>query len=148
MNRLLLLLLTCIASVALQAETRTRFNADWRFILQDDSTYRAPESPDGTWQRVDLPHDWSIAFTPNEQAPAGGEGGWYPTGTGWYRKHFRLTAAEAAVFNRWLYFEGVYERADVFVNGQLTAQDGRLLGVDEDRLYREGRKEIERLLKA
>ena len=120
MNRLLLLLLTCIASVALQAETRTRFNADWRFILQDDSTYRAPESPDGTWQRVDLPHDWSIAFTPNEQAPAGGEGGWYPTGTGWYRKHFRLTAAEAAVFNRWLYFEGVYERADVFVNGQLA----------------------------
>ena len=120
MNRLLLFLLTCIASVALQAETRTRFNADWRFILQDDSTYRAPESPDGTWQRVDLPHDWSIAFTPSEQAPAGGEGGWYPTGTGWYRKHFRLTAAEAAVFNRWLYFEGVYERADVYVNGQLA----------------------------
>ena len=120
MNRLLLFLLTCISSVALQAETRTRFNADWRFILQDDSTFRAPESPDGTWQLVDLPHDWSIAFTPSEQAPAGGEGGWYPTGTGWYRKHFHLTAAEAAVFNRLLYFEGVYERADVYVNGQLA----------------------------
>ena len=120
MNRLLLFLLTCISSVALQAETRTRFNADWRFILQDDSTFRAPESPDGTWQLVDLPHAWSIAFTPSEQAPAGGEGGWYPTGTGWYRKHFHLTAAEAAVFNRLLYFEGVYERADVYVNGQLA----------------------------
>ena len=75
MRHFLFFLLTCIASVALQAETRTRFNADWRFILQDDSTFRAPEIPDGTWQRVDLPHDWSIAFTPNEQAPAGGEGG-------------------------------------------------------------------------
>ena len=120
MRHFLFFLLTCIASVALQAETRTRFNADWRFILQDDSTFRAPEIPDGTWQRVDLPHDWSIAFAPNEQAPAGSEGGWYPTGIGWYRKHFRLTAAEAAVFNRWLYFEGVYERADVYVNGQLA----------------------------
>ena len=34
----------------------------------------------------------------------------------------------------------------VFVNGRLTVQDGHILGVDEDRLYREGRREIERLL--
>lgn len=114
MRHFLFFLLTCIASVALQAETRTRFNADWRFILQDDSTFRAPEIPDGTWQRVDLPHDWSIAFTPNEQAPAGGEGGWYPTGTGWYRKSFVLKRVAA---HTELYFEGVYERADIYVNG-------------------------------
>lgn len=36
----------------------------------------------------------------------------------------------------------------VFVNGKLTVRDGHILGVDEDRLYREGRKEIERLLRA
>ena len=34
----------------------------------------------------------------------------------------------------------------VFVNGKLTVRDGRLLGIDEDRLYREGRREIGRLL--
>ena len=34
----------------------------------------------------------------------------------------------------------------VFVNGRLTVRAGRLLGVDEERLYREGRREIDRLL--
>ncbi len=34
----------------------------------------------------------------------------------------------------------------VFVNGRQTVEAGRLLGVDEDRLYHEGRKEIRRLL--
>ena len=34
----------------------------------------------------------------------------------------------------------------VFVNGRLTVKDGRLVGVDEERLFREGRREIRRLL--
>ena len=34
----------------------------------------------------------------------------------------------------------------VFVNGKLTVQAGQILTVDEGRLYREGRREIERLL--
>ena len=33
-----------------------------------------------------------------------------------------------------------------YVNGKLTVRAGRLLGVDEDRLYREGKREIRRLL--
>ncbi len=34
----------------------------------------------------------------------------------------------------------------VFVNGQLTVKDGHLMKVDEERLYRQGKEEIERLL--
>ena len=34
----------------------------------------------------------------------------------------------------------------VFVDGRLTVEHGRLLGVDEEALYRLGRREIERLL--
>jgi cytosine/adenosine deaminase-related metal-dependent hydrolase len=34
----------------------------------------------------------------------------------------------------------------VFVNGKLTVRAGQILTVDEGRLYREGRREIERLL--
>ena len=34
----------------------------------------------------------------------------------------------------------------VFVNGKLTVQAGQILTVDEGRLYREGRREIDRLL--
>lgn len=116
-----LFLLFLLAPLCLSAETRTRFNADWRFILQDDSTFKEASTPDASWQRVDLPHDWSIAFAPTTETPAGNDGGWYPTGIGWYRKHFLLTAKEAAVFNRNLYFEGVYERADVYINGHHVA---------------------------
>lgn len=35
----------------------------------------------------------------------------------------------------------------VFVNGKMTVKDGRLLTVDEERLYREGAAEVDRLLK-
>ena len=42
---------------------------------------------------------------------------------------------------------GYHKPADlVFVNGSLTVEGGRLLGVDEERLYREERMEIRRLL--
>lgn len=116
-----LFLFFLLASLCLHAETRTRFNADWLFILQDDSLFSLPESQETGWQRIDLPHDWSIAFAPTPTAPAGNDGGWYPTGIGWYRKHFQLTAKEAAVFNRNLYFEGVYERADIYINGHHVA---------------------------
>ena len=34
----------------------------------------------------------------------------------------------------------------VFVNGKLTVNEGRILGMDEERLYREGKKEVKRLL--
>ena len=59
-----------------------------------------------------------------------------------------------AVLTVWLWWlnkqnrpVGYHKPSDlVFVNGKLTVQEGHLLGVDEDRLYREGRREIQRLL--
>ena len=73
------------------------------------------------WQNVDLPHDWSIEGPFDRDAPAGNDGGYLPTGKGWYRKELRVKNEELRVKNRLrLYFEGVYMNSEVYVNGQLA----------------------------
>lgn len=83
------------------------FDANWSFS-KDSSQWRA----------VDLPHDWSIEGTFSKDAPAGNDGGYLPTGKGWYRKEFRVESLEFRDKKLRLYFEGVYMNAQVYVNGQ------------------------------
>lgn len=71
---------------------------------------------DAVWRTLNLPHDWSIESAFDAQAPAGNDGGYLPTGTGWYRKKFTLPATSAGKRIS-LYFEGVYMNSEVFVNG-------------------------------
>ena len=74
---------------------------------------------DGKTINVDLPHDWAIAYAPNPATGATGtDGGWYPGGKGEYRKTFNTPDAEIVR----LHFEGVYQKAEVFVNGQKAGQ--------------------------
>ena len=82
------------------------FDANWSF--SKDSCQ---------WRSVDLPHDWSIEGTFSKDAPAGNDGGYLPTGKGWYRKAFTL-GKDAQAKKLRLYFEGVYMNAQVYVNGQ------------------------------
>jgi beta-galactosidase len=113
----LALLLSLPACAAAQ---RQRFSMDpgWRFTLGDPSGAERPGFDDGSWRRVDLPHDWSIEGTPHEDAPGGGRVGYFPTGIGWYRKAFRLPAgADANDRQVWLEFDGVYMNSDVWING-------------------------------
>ena len=74
---------------------------------------------DGKTINVDLPHDWAIAYAPNPATGASGtDGGWYPGGKGEYRKMFATPKGEVVK----LHFEGVYQKAEVFVNGQKAGQ--------------------------
>ncbi len=91
------------------------FNDGWRFALCNDSI--APASidyDDEGWRSLDLPHDWSIEHLPSPTLNACT--GFFPGGMGWYRKTFTLND-EAPV--HYIYFEGVYNRSCVYVNGQL-----------------------------
>ncbi|MBR5963845.1 MAG: DUF4982 domain-containing protein [Bacteroidaceae bacterium] len=103
---------------AQSTERKQLFDFDWLFSLDSIS-----------WQRVDLPHDWSIEGAFNREAPAGNDGAYLPTGKGWYRKEFTIEDSSKKRGNRRtgltltdkklrLYFEGVYMNAEVFVNGQ------------------------------
>ena len=90
-------------------ERKQLFDFDWMFALNDTVN----------WRQVDLPHDWSIEGSFDNNAPAGNDGGYLPTGKGYYRKTFTLNKDYEGKVLR-LYFEGVYMNAEVYVNGQLA----------------------------
>jgi beta-galactosidase len=97
---------------------RERLSMDpgWRFTLGDPAGAQRPGFNDSRWRHVNLPHDWSIEGTPEQNAPAGGRGAYLPTGIGWYRKTFRMPAAWQGR-EIWLQFDGIYMNSDVWVNG-------------------------------
>ncbi|MBI3569376.1 MAG: glycoside hydrolase family 2 protein [Gemmatimonadetes bacterium] len=101
---------------ALAQRQRLSMDPGWRFTLGDAAGAERPAFDDRQWRRLDLPHDWSIEGTPQRDAPARGNGGYFPTGIGWYRKAFRLpTGAKGHEVS--LEFDGIYMNADVWING-------------------------------
>src|SRR6476659_5364920 len=82
-----------------QAESRTRLSldADWSFALGEQAGAEKSDyaTKPETWGRVDVPHDWSIEFPFDQNAPTGGAGGYVQAGIGWYRKTFPTTPAMA-----------------------------------------------------
>lgn len=95
----------------------TLFNDGWKFVLSDidADTASYPNCDDSFWEDVSLPHDWSVK---GKLSPANASCmGYLPTGTGWYRKHF--SANQFCADSVFIYFEGVYNRSSVFLNGHL-----------------------------
>ena len=111
----LALLLTAAAPLSAQRQ-RLSMDPGWRFTLGDPQGAEAAKFDDRGWRKLDLPHDWSIEGTPDQNAPAGGRGGYFPTGIGWYRKAFRMPAGSGG-HQAWLEFDGVYMNSDVWING-------------------------------
>ena len=112
-----IMLFCTIATNAKTVDTRRQlFDFGWRFSLTADDKAKRTNFDDSHWRQIDLPHDWSIEGSVNRNNPAGNDGGYFPTGTGWYRKTFTMPSS-AAGRKTWLYFEGVYERSEVYVNG-------------------------------
>jgi beta-galactosidase len=114
----LLLVFVALCAATPSAAQRQRLSMDpgWRFFLGDSGGAQQPRFDDRRWRLLDLPHDWSIEGTPREDAPGGGRVGYFPAGTGWYRKSFRLPAGARGRV-AWLEFDGVYMNSDVWING-------------------------------
>ena len=91
-----------------------KFNEGWLFRLEDDSTFKQKAYDDTKWRKLDLPHDWSIEgqISPDLASCTG----YLPGGIGWYRKHFEVSDKSA---RHYIYFEGVYNRSEVYINGHL-----------------------------
>ncbi|WP_346238321.1 glycoside hydrolase family 2 TIM barrel-domain containing protein [Niabella insulamsoli] len=90
-----------------------KINEDWSFILNLTDTTGALPAATARWQPVDLPHDWSVK-QPLDPAHASCMG-YLPGGIGWYKKTMYLPRQQGKCY---LYFEGVYNRSEVFVNGK------------------------------
>ncbi|GGF28670.1 beta-galactosidase [Hymenobacter cavernae] len=93
-------------------------------------TGETPSYDDSSWRLLSLPHDWSVESLKNQvpgttigpfskESLGGAATGQTLGGEGWYRKTFTLSAAEAGKRHE-LYFEGVYNQCDIWVNGQKT----------------------------
>lgn len=105
-----------ITAVCKQAEREINFNENWKFHLGDTAGASARQFNDRSWRTINLPHDWSIEGRPEINNPSGNDGGYYPTGIGWYRKTFNFQQ-DNRLTETIIYFEGVYMNATVFVNG-------------------------------
>jgi len=99
------------------SEHKTSFNDNWKFSLQDNPESQKPDFNDNGWRALTLPHDWSIEHSFDKNARSGNDGGYLPTGTGWYRKTFKVSPGNTGKKTR-LYFEGAYMNSDIYVNGQ------------------------------
>ena len=100
-----------------------KFNDGWLFTLTDDAAFSQTQAVDSKWQKRTLPHDWSIEgqLSPTLASCTG----YLPGGIGWYRKHFTLSEADlmdALRLRKYIYFEGVYNRSEVYLNGQLLGK--------------------------
>ncbi|HEY3388308.1 MAG TPA: beta galactosidase jelly roll domain-containing protein, partial [Prolixibacteraceae bacterium] len=108
-----------IATSVLQAKPQfgnaLLFNDNWRFILSDEKDGAQPKTEDSKWRLLNLPHDWSVegVYSPDKASATG----YLPGGIAWYRKSFTVPESEKGN-NVFIYFEGVYNHSEVFINGQ------------------------------
>ena len=96
---------------------RDSFDFGWKFFKGDAPGAQQPGFADANWKDVELPHDFSIEGPFSENAPARGQGGFLPTGAGWYRKHFSVPESyrDRKVG---VEFDGVYQLSEVWINGE------------------------------
>lgn len=95
---------------------RQKINAGWKFVLSDISEAKNKSFDDNQWEKVNLPHDWSVKGKLDSTLASCT--GYLPGGIGWYRKTLNVPHKEKGR-KVYLYFEGVYNRSEVYINGQL-----------------------------
>ncbi|TWI65390.1 beta-galactosidase [Pseudoduganella lurida] len=129
--RRLLQLLPLALAIALAcgpaAAERRSLSQDWLFGAGELAGAEQPGFDDSGWRRVVVPHDFGIMDRPDGTPPfdakavGGQDAGYLPGGIGWYRRHMKLDAADAARVLR-LQFEAVYMDADIWLNGTHVAR--------------------------
>lgn len=123
MRRYHLIFIFTLISLSLLAQKNPRtkecFDEDWLFHLtmergaEKQAGERLREATEG-WERVQLPHDWSIHMIPDSRLT--GCNGHLRGGVGEYKKVFRVPAADRGRAISIL-FDGIYNRSDVYING-------------------------------
>ena len=87
---------------------KTSINAFWKYQQGDFPGAEAPAFEDNSWQSYGLPHSFSMPYFMSQD---------FYIGYGWYRKHLQLPDSLAG--HRYnLDFDGAFQEAEVFVNGQ------------------------------
>lgn len=115
-KKLLILFLFCVSGCILYAQKALsprnvqNFNREWKYAQGDFKGAEQAAFVDNGWESVGLPHSFSIPYFMSKD---------FYVGYGWYRKQFNLTKNELAK-KLFLEFDGVFQEAEVYVNGQLV----------------------------
>ena len=93
---------------------KENFDFDWNFSLSDNQKYADRTYNDESWERIQLPHDWSIKLSFDKKM--GGSAAHLPGGIGWYRKQFKLPRSyNGKVIS--ILFDAICHQSDVYING-------------------------------
>ena len=115
---LLLLLSGIFCFTTIAQRTKDNFNDNWNFIIDSVHDYSQIKANEISWRTLNVPHDWSIEFPFDSTSPTGTGGGALRGGMGWYTKEFTVSSSDSSK-NISIYFEGVYCRSSVWLNGHL-----------------------------
>lgn len=112
-----LLLVVCLTALSGCSAKPIEPTDGWKFILSDPPNAYEPDFDHSKWQNIEIPHDWSILGPYKKNNPSGGQGGYLPTGVGWYRKNIKLDSIDT--YSKYLIqFDGVFMNSTVWVNGK------------------------------
>lgn len=113
----LLLVLLSVFSVSSQSRQKFTINNTWEFHIGDLETSKGTaikaisEDNDTNWQTINIPHTWNN-IDATDDTPG------YYRGIGWYKKSMFIEENQNPNTKTLIYFEGVNQVADVYVNGQ------------------------------
>ncbi|MCW2119049.1 glycoside hydrolase family 2 TIM barrel-domain containing protein [Flavobacterium sp. 7A] len=105
----------CCGLTKVQAQ-EINFNDSWKFFNAEADGAEQANFNDSKWRNLSLPHDWAIEG-PFDYKHNARTGGLPVTGTGWYRKNFKMPQDAKGKVVR-IEFEGAMYDAHVWVNGQ------------------------------
>jgi beta-galactosidase len=89
---------------------KVQLNGTWKFIASDTlNGAQAKTYPDSSWASVSIPHTWDSVTSVTKHSNS------------WYRTHFTVPTADAGKRIH-VYFEGAFQVANVYVNGQYLGQ--------------------------
>ncbi|MDO3695568.1 glycoside hydrolase family 2 TIM barrel-domain containing protein [Wenyingzhuangia sp. chi5] len=118
MNKVYILLLAMVANYNVNAQDfgkRENINKNWFFNLGDVQYGGREEMDCSKWPVVDVPHDWTVKQ--NASPELASSTGYLPGGIAWYRKDIEVSSEKKG--NKvYVYFEGVYNNSEVFINGK------------------------------
>lgn len=112
----IILLGSCSKKEDAFANRKVSFNSDWSFHLNDSIQDKDTIGTSTKWRTLNVPHDWSIEGNFDEESPAGYGGGALNGGLGWYKKTFKVAAADSSKVTS-IIFDGVYKDSEVWING-------------------------------
>ena len=90
----------------------TNINNCWKYAQGDYTGAELVGYDDGNWENIGIPHSFSIPYFMAKD---------FYVGYGWYRKHLQLNE-EDLTKKLFLEFDGVFQEAEVFVNGKLAGR--------------------------